>query len=149
MTPSTLYEDLGARAERSEADASRRFDRAAVETAVALLGIAALAVPRRTRPLAGVLYGVALSRVHSAADRRIYATITRLFDERQAVSRAIDRVARIDRTRGQNLEQRLEDVERVQVIQHVDDRTAALDRIRARVARADAHDAPLDPSAAS
>lgn len=35
-----------------------------------IAGLVALAGPRRTRPLAGVLYGVALSRVHGAAQRR-------------------------------------------------------------------------------
>lgn len=34
-------------------------------------GLIALAGPRKTRPLAGVLYGLFLSRVHGAAKRRL------------------------------------------------------------------------------
>lgn len=45
-------------------------------------GIAVLAAPRRTRPLAGFLYGLLLSRAHGAALRRVDATMRDLFSQR-------------------------------------------------------------------
>lgn len=53
-------------------------------------GVAALAGPRRTRPLAGFLYGVMLSRTHGAGRQRLEATIVRLFDERKSALARLD-----------------------------------------------------------
>lgn len=70
----------------------------------AVVGVVALAGPRRTRPLAAFLYGAALSRAHGAARERtlhqIGDVIGRLFDERTSVG------ARVD-----DLELRVDDVE--------------------------------------
>jgi hypothetical protein len=47
--------------------------------------IAGLAVSRRTRPLAGFLYGLALSRAHGAAQNHLETKVLRLFDQRASV----------------------------------------------------------------
>jgi hypothetical protein len=52
--------------------------------------IAVLAGPRRTRPLAGFLYGVVLSRAQGAARERLENTLLRLFDERNSIGARID-----------------------------------------------------------
>lgn len=72
----------------------RLDDRAVMGALAVVAGITVLAGPRRTRPLAGFLYGVALSRVHGAGRARLEATLLRLFDERSSVAR---RVAEVDR----------------------------------------------------
>lgn len=46
-------------------------DSTVLRTLALAAGLAVLAGPRRTRPLAGFLYGVALSRVHGAARHRL------------------------------------------------------------------------------
>lgn len=69
-------------------------------TLQALGGLAAIAVlagPRKTRPLAGFLYGVVLSRAHGFAVERLDREFGRLFDERQSAHRRLD-------TQGKTLE---------------------------------------------
>jgi hypothetical protein len=44
-----------------------------------------LAGPRRTRPVAGVLYGLLLSRAQGASRRNLDATVRGLFDQRSSV----------------------------------------------------------------
>lgn len=75
----------------------------------ALAGATVLAGPRRTRPLAGFLYGLALSRAQGSSRDRLERTMLRLFDERTSAIAAI-RAAhqRIDDTR-----RRLDDAETV------------------------------------
>lgn len=68
-------------------------DGEAMRVLAAIAGIAALAFPRRTRPLAGVLYGVALSRVHGAGRDRLERELHRLFDERASAHRRIDSIS--------------------------------------------------------
>lgn len=62
-----------------------------------LAGLIVLAGPRRTRPLAGVAYGLFLSRVQGAALRRvtggIAGTIESLFDQRTSVGERLDLLA--------------------------------------------------------
>jgi hypothetical protein len=70
-------------------------EREAIGVLAAVAGIAALAGPRRTRPLAGFLYGVALSRVHGAARAHLERTLLRLFDERASVHARLDEVERL------------------------------------------------------
>src|SRR3954470_1802183 len=68
---------------------------------VALLaGAAVLAGPRRTRPLAGFVYGLTLSRAQGASRDRLERTLLRLFDERTSATAGV-RAAheRIDDTR--------------------------------------------------
>lgn len=48
-------------------------------------GLVVLAGPRKTRPLAGMLYGVVLSRAQGAARARLEQTLLRLFEERNSV----------------------------------------------------------------
>jgi hypothetical protein len=64
-------------------------DRQALGVLAIAAGIAAMAGPRRTRPLAGFLYGVALSRVHGAGRQRLEMTLSRLFDERTSATTQI------------------------------------------------------------
>lgn len=54
-------------------------------------GIVCLAGPRKTRPLAGFLYGLFLSRGQGGARARLEATLLRLFDERESVRDDIQR----------------------------------------------------------
>jgi hypothetical protein len=79
-------------------------------------GIAALAGPRRTRPLAGFLYGVALSRVHAAHHHRVEDAIVDLFSQRKALTPRVDTLdAHVDE-HGEHLdelERRLGYVERL------------------------------------
>lgn len=79
-------------------------DRDANLVGALMAGIAALAGPRRTRPLAGFLYGLWLSRAHGAGRDRVAGeigqTIGGLFAEKTSVA------ARLD-----ELEPRLADVE--------------------------------------
>lgn len=76
----------------------------------ALAGGLLLAGPRRTRPLAGFLYGVALSRVHGAARDRLFTeTVERmgeLFAQRTSVGARVDRLEAILRSQygGKSLE---------------------------------------------
>lgn len=56
--------------------------------AIAAAGI--LAGPRRTRPLAGALYGWALSRAQGASREHLEATMLRLFHERESLRRLLD-----------------------------------------------------------
>lgn len=55
--------------------------------------IAVLAGPRKTRPLAGFLYGLVLSRGQGASRARLEATLLRLFDERRSVAGRVDELA--------------------------------------------------------
>lgn len=57
-----------------------------------LTGIAVLAAPRRTRPLAGVLYGAFLSRVHGSRAARLEATLVQLFDQRTSIHARLARL---------------------------------------------------------
>lgn len=57
-----------------------------------IAGLLILAGPRRTRPIAGFLYGAFLSRVAGAGRNRIMAELLRLFDERQSVGVRVSRV---------------------------------------------------------
>lgn len=77
----------------------RRSDDA--RSAALLLGAVALGGPRRTRPLAAFLYGVAISRAHGHArdqmGREIGAVIGRLFSEKTSVGIRVDALeARVD-----------------------------------------------------
>jgi hypothetical protein len=72
----------------------RLDDRAVMGALAVVAGITVLAGPRHTRPLAGFLYGVALSRVHAAARARLEATLLRLFDERSSAHAAISALDR-------------------------------------------------------
>jgi hypothetical protein len=56
-------------------------------------GIAILAGPRATRPLAGFLYGAYLSRIHGAQYRRLHADLLALFDQRRSVTARVDDLA--------------------------------------------------------
>lgn len=56
-------------------------------------GMALLAVPGRTRPLAGLALAVFLSRAHGHGRDRLEATLVRLFHER---SSALDRIADLE-----------------------------------------------------
>lgn len=49
-----------------------------------------LAGPRRTRPLAGALYGWALSRAQGASRANLEATLLRLFAERTSAHAALE-----------------------------------------------------------
>jgi hypothetical protein len=59
-----------------------------------MAGIAILAGPRRTRPVAGFLYGVFVSRAQGAGLRRLEGELLRLFDERNGAHRRIDPLER-------------------------------------------------------
>ena len=63
-------------------------------TLALMAGIAILAGPRRTRPLAGFLYGLFLSRAHGAGRDRVAAELVRLFDERTSAHARIDSLER-------------------------------------------------------
>lgn len=65
-------------------------DRDTNRAIAAIAGIAILAGPRRTRPLAGFLYGLTLSRAHGAGRDRLERTIARLFDERRSVGAQVE-----------------------------------------------------------
>lgn len=102
-TRATMRGAAGAAAEITDAQATR--------TLAVFAGVAMLAGPRRTRPVAGFLYGLMLSRAHGAAVRRLQTTIARLFDERHGALRRIDELAeRVD-----DLCDRVDDVEDVTV----------------------------------
>lgn len=74
------------------ADTFDRLDGPSNDSRVLALiaGILCLAGPRRTRPLAGLLYGAFLSRAHGAGLQRLSHeagdTIGRLFSERTSVA---------------------------------------------------------------
>lgn len=87
-------------------------DRDANRALALIAGIAALAGPRRTRPLAGFLYGLTLSRAQGASRRRLEATLVRLFDERQSVHRQLESHTAWHGEHDAEIEQRLESVER-------------------------------------
>lgn len=80
--------------------------------------IAVLAGPPRTRPLAGFLYGLVLSRAQGAARERLEHTLMRLFHERNSIGRRIDLLAtgqrlnaeHFDRLHGE-LSERLDGIE--------------------------------------
>ena len=63
-------------------------------TLALMAGIAILAGPRCTRPLAGFLYGLFLSRAHGAGRDRVAAELVRLFDERTSAHARIDSLER-------------------------------------------------------
>lgn len=67
-------------------------DRDANRVLALAAGLALLSAHRRSRPLAGVLFGVFLSRAHGAGLARLEATIGRLFDERQSVIRRVEKL---------------------------------------------------------
>lgn len=52
-------------------------------------GIAILTGPRRTRPLAGLLYGLVLSRAQGASRRRLEAELHGLFAQRKSVTQRL------------------------------------------------------------
>jgi hypothetical protein len=64
-------------------------DREAALLLSAIALAAMLAGPRRTRPIAGALYGLALSRGQAASRDLLMADLVRLFDERQSAHRMI------------------------------------------------------------
>lgn len=68
--------------------------------------IAILAGPRRTRPVAGFLYGLFLSRGHGASRERLEATLARLFGERESAQRRLDAIE--ERLRPHSLQERTE-----------------------------------------
>lgn len=65
-------------------------DREANLVLALLVGILALAGPRRTRPLSAFLYGLFLSRAHGAGARRVERTVVGLFDQRKSVIARVD-----------------------------------------------------------
>jgi hypothetical protein len=96
--------------------------------AALIVGAVILAGPRRTRPLAGFLYGLVLSRAQGASNRRLEQTMTRLFAERESAHRRIDVLEDVLRTQygGRDLDaivagvkaprnRRVRDVERLPV----------------------------------
>ena len=76
--------------DRDQVEAERRLNRDVNRIAALVVGLVALAGPRRTRPLAGFLYGALLSRVHGAGLRRLEAELLRLFAERNAIAPRVD-----------------------------------------------------------
>lgn len=96
-TKATMRGAAGAAAEITDAQATR--------TLAVFAGVAALAGPRQTRPLAGFLYGLLLSRAHGAGVNRIGAML-------RAGSEKAERWHAEHRRRLDNLEQAVETIAR-------------------------------------
>ena len=75
---------------RTVASGRRPTDRERDGFLALVAAIAVLAGPRRTRPLAGFLYGLVLSRGQGAARERLENTLLRLFDERRSIGARVD-----------------------------------------------------------